>query len=332
VANDGDIVLINESIKNLFVAFDGDLDGQRYDEYAAGFSEKLERDAILTAAKEGSPPETITVDGQVYKIGYVALAAEKGLDHGAVAVVSDITESTKTESMQTEFVANVSHELKTPLASVKSYAETLMASNDDTENAQKFLGIIISEADRMDRLIRELLYLTNVDYTEVHMDSAETDLTALARLSMKKLDMLAKEKSQSLNQMFADDLDIKMEIDRDRIEQVIINVIVNAINYTDEKGRIDVDIIPAQNCVQIVISDNGAGIPEKDLARVFERFYRVDKARTGNTGGNGLGLAISKQIVDAHGGTISIESKLGRGTTVTISLPVSKSRGTPGIL
>ena len=132
--------------------------------------------------------------------------------------------------------------------------------------------------------------------------------------------------------MFSDDLRINLEMDRGRIEQVMLNILGNSIKYTEEKGRIDVDIISGLNCVQIVISDNGVGIPEEDLAHVFERFYRVDKARTGNTGGTGLGLAISKQIVDAHGGTIGIESKVGRGTTVTVNLPISKTRGTPGIL
>jgi two-component system sensor histidine kinase VicK len=132
--------------------------------------------------------------------------------------------------------------------------------------------------------------------------------------------------------MFAEDLRLSIEMDRDRIEQVLLNILGNAIKYTEEKGRIDVDIIPGQNCVQIVISDNGLGIPEEDLSRVFERFYRVDKARSGKTGGTGLGLAISKQIVEAHDGTINIESKLGRGTSVTVSLPIVKTRGTPGIL
>jgi two-component system sensor histidine kinase VicK len=333
VANDGEDVLVNETIRNLFAAYDGDLDGQRYDEYAAGFSDKLERAAILSAAGEGRTSETINISGQVYKIGYVSLAAEKGFGRGAVAVLSDITEKTKTEKMQIEFVANVSHELKTPLASVKACAETLMTCDEEEkEVSQEFLDIIVSEADRMDRLIKGLLYLTSVDYTEVQMDTGENDLILLVRTSIKKLDMAAKKKSQAVNRMFAEDLRVSIEMDRDRIEQVLLNILGNAIKYTDEKGRIDVDIIQGQNCVQIVISDNGAGIPEEGRARVFERFYRVDKARSGRTGGTGLGLAISKQIVDAHGGSISLESKQGRGTTVTINLPSGRSRGTAGIL
>jgi len=230
-------------------------------------------------------------------------------------------------------VANVSHELRNPLASIKAYAETLITNLEDgTEISKEFLEIIVNEADRMNRLSEDFLYLAKADNIEIQMDTKENDLPLLLKTSIKKIDMSAKRKVLTVNQMFAEDLRLSVEMDRDRIEQVIMNILQNAIHYTDEKGRIDVDIIPGQNCVQIVISDNGVGIPEDDLSHVFERFYRVDKARTGNTGGTGLGLAISKQIVDSHGGTISIESKLGRGTSVTVSLPIAKTRGTPGIL
>jgi len=333
VANDGDLVLVNETVKTLFVAYDGDLDGARYDEYAASFSEKLERSAILAAANESRPPDTINVGGQIYRIVYIALAAGKGAGRGAVAVFSDVTERTKTERMQIEFVQNVSHELKTPLASIKAYAETLIENEGGGAiDEQEFLEIIVSEADRMNRLIKDLLYLSSVENSEAQMNTEECDLPLLVKTSIKKLDRHSKEKSLSVNMMFAEDLRIGAEIDRDRIEQVIQNVLGNAIKYTDEKGRIDVDIIPGQNCVQIVISDNGVGIPEEDLSRVFERFYRVDKSRTGRNGGTGLGLAISRQIVEAHGGSISIESKVGRGTSVTVSLPSGRLRGIPGIL
>ncbi|MDR3365239.1 MAG: PAS domain-containing protein [Clostridiales Family XIII bacterium] len=333
VADDGDFVLANETAKRLLAAFDGDLNGVRYDEYAAGFSEKLERAAILAAAQESKPSEIVTVDGRFYKIGIVALVPEEGKGQGAVAVISDVTENTNAERMQKDFVANVSHELKTPLASVKSYAETLIeGAAEDIETMQEFLGIIVSEADRMDRLVKDLMYLVRADYQTSFAEAAESDLPSLVKVSMKKLDMLAREKQLSVNRMFSEDLRANIEMDRDRIEQVILNILGNAIKYTEEKGRVDVDIISGQNCVQIVISDNGVGIPEKALPRVFERFFRVDNARTGKMGGTGLGLAISRQIIDTHDGTIGIESKAGRGTTVTVTLPSGKTRGTPGIL
>ena len=332
LAENGDLIFVNETAKNLLAAFDDDLDDARYDEYAAGFSKGLERAAILEATEKGSPPETVCVNGQHYKIGYVAFVQEKNKERGAVAVISDVTENTKVENMQIEFVANVSHELKTPLAVIKSYTETLMGVSEDAETLQKFMEMIVSEVDIMDRLIKDLLYLARVDFTGSDIKTSESDLPSLVRMSIKKLGLEANKKSLSLNQMFADDLRISMEMDRDRIEQVILNILGNAIKYTEEKGRVDVDIISGQNCVQIVITDNGIGIPEEDLSRVFERFFRVDKARTEKSGGTGLGLAISKQIVDAHNGTINLESKYGRGTTVTISLPSGKMRSASGTL
>ncbi|MCL2112051.1 MAG: cell wall metabolism sensor histidine kinase WalK [Clostridiales bacterium] len=338
VAEDGSLILVNETAKKLLAVFDGDIDEARYDEYVAGikekaFSEKLERAMILEAARDGRPSVTVSVDGQHYNISYVALVQEKDKKRGAVVLISDVTENTKAEKMQIDFVVNVSHELKTPLASVKSYAETLMTGAvDDPETTQEFLNIIVSEADRMDRLVKGLLSLARLESEGSAMETFEIDLPSLTMLSMKKLDIVAKEKALSVNQMFSDNLRIPVEINRDRIEQVIHNILSNAIDYTDEKGRVDVDIIKGQNCVQIVISDNGIGIPEEDLAHVFERLYMVDKARTGRMGGTGLGLAISRDIVIAHGGTIGIESKLGRGTTVTVTLPASRPRGIPGIL
>ena len=333
VSEDDDLVLVNETAKRLFAAFDSDLDGSSYDEYAAGFSEKLERATILDAAGEGCPPETITVNGQYYKIGYVALAPEKGRGRGAVAVISDVTESTNVDRMQSDFVANVSHELKTPLTSVKSYAETLMTGAiEDGEQMREYLNIIVTEADRMNSLVIGLMDLARLDYSEPVFKTPSSDLPTLVSVTIKKLDMVAKKKSLTVIRLYEDDMRLSVEMDRGRIEQVLLNILGNAIKYTNEKGRIDVDIISGQNCVQIVIADDGIGIPEEDLPRVFERFFRVDKARTEIVSGTGLGLAISKQIVEAHGGNISIESKYGSGTTVIVTLPAGKARGVPGIL
>ena len=333
VSEEDDLVLVNKTVRDLFNAYEGDLDVSRYDEYAVGFSEKLERKAILEAANENLPTETISVDGQFYKIGYVALVPEKGKWRGAVAVISDVTESTNADRMQSDFIANVSHELRTPLTSIISYAETLMTGNvEEEEKAREFLEIIVAQANRMNGHIKELRDHASMDYMELTLNLANNDLPSLAKMVIKTLGVLAREKSIVLNRIFDKDLTLSVEMDRDRIEQVLMNIIGNAIKYTEEKGRVDVDIISGQNCVQIVIIDDGIGIPEEDLSRVFERLTRSNPARTRGIEGMGLGLAISKQIVEAHGGTISIESKYGRGTTVTVSLPTIKGRGTPGIL
>jgi two-component system sensor histidine kinase VicK len=328
LAENGGFALINEGAKMLLGLDDSDIAGQVYDEVVAGFSEKLETKAILEAAAEGHSGETVTVDGRYYRLGFAALGDEDGNSRGAVCVISDVT-----ESMQTDFVANVSHELKTPLTAVKSYAETLLKGDlSDEAMTRDFLGVIDSEADRMDRLVRDLLIMTRIDGGAISREMVESDLPTLVRTAMKKLSMEAKEKALTVNRMFSENFIFSAYMDRDRMEQVVLNILSNAIKYTDEKGRIDVDIIPNENCVQIVISDNGIGIPEKAQARVFERFFRVDKARSRQMGGSGLGLAISRQIVDAHGGEIEIESKYGKGTKVTVTLPIPGRRGKRGIL
>ncbi|GHU63674.1 hypothetical protein AGMMS49983_07660 [Clostridia bacterium] len=333
LAEGGDFALINEGAKTLLGLDDNDISGQDFDEVATGFSEKLEKKSIIEAAQEGRSGETVTVDGRYYRLGFASLRDEDGAARGAVCVISDVTESMKAESMQTDFVSNVSHELKTPLTTIKSYAETLLkADSADEVMTREFLEIIDSEADRMDLLVRELLSMTRIDSGAIGWKMVESDLPALVRSAMKKLDLEAKKKALIVNRMFAKELICPVEMDRGSIERVILNVLSNAIKYTDEKGRIDVDIIQNENCVQIVISDNGIGIPEKDLPRVFERFFRVDKARSRQMGGNGLGLAISKQIVDAHGGEIEIESKYGKGTKVIVTLPIPGRRGKRGIL
>jgi len=324
---------VNETAKKLFDVSEGDLDGALYDEYAAGISEKLERAKILESANENHPTEMISVDGKHYMISYVALIPEKGRWRGAVAVISDVTESVKADKMQSDFIANVSHELRTPLTSVKTYAETLMTRDiKEEDTVQEFLGTIVSQADHMQGLIKELMVLASADYKGLELNWSESDFPSLAQEVIKNLKPLAQEKKIVINQMFDDSKSLIIDMDSVRIEQVLTNILNNAIKYSGEKGRIDVDIISGQNCVQIVIMDNGMGISEKDLPRVCERFVRGEKARTGGTEGTGLGLAISKQFVEAHGGTIGIESKLGRGTTVTVSLPTDKGRGVPGIL
>jgi two-component system sensor histidine kinase VicK len=326
----GDFLLINEATKSIIGVSDKDLENARYDEAASGFSEKLERENILAVAAEGTHEDQVNYAGGIYRLQFTALERdEKNI--GAVCVISDITESFKAEDMQTDFVANVSHELKTPLTTVKSYAETLLDGGiNEREMAVEFLEIIKSEADRMDRLVRDLLLMTRMDYSPEKWDMRESDITSLVRIAMKKLDVTAKSKALTVNRMFDAALSVPVEMDRDRMEQVILNILSNAVKYTNEKGRIDVDIIVKDDCVQIVISDNGIGIPEKALARVFERFFRVDKARSRQMGGSGLGLAISKQIVDGHGGSIGIESRYGKGTKVLVTLPRNKANGIRG--
>ena len=332
------IMMINDVAKEILKINDEDIETYDYDELVESFSKKLIYKELLDKISKGETKDIITREGLTYSLKFSApMVSEKESSdkkiEDIIITLSDVTESYKMENMQVDFVANVSHELKTPLTTVKAYAETLLAGElEDPVITRDFLEIIVSEADRMDRLVKDLLLLNRMDNNQGKWKKAECDIISLVKTAMKKMDMTAKAKSIAVNRMFDEDLAITVEIDRDRMEQVILNILSNAIKYTDEKGRIDVDVFQEEKNVQIVISDNGIGIPEKAQPRVFERFFTVDKARTRDMGGTGLGLAISKQIVEDSDGTIGIESKFGKGTKVTISLPVLFNRGKSGIL
>jgi two-component system sensor histidine kinase VicK len=247
-------------------------------------------------------------------------------------ILQDITERQKMENMQRDFVANVSHELRTPLTSIKSYTETLLEGEvSDPKMRHDFLKIIDTEADRMNRLVKELLQLSRLEYRQEKWYKAQGNLISLLESTVKKVELTAKVKKQHLNCIFNEEQQIMVLMDKDGIEQVLLNVLTNAIKYTKEGGRIDIDAFVADRTGKIIVSDNGIGIPEKEVSRVFERFFRVDKARSRAMGGTGLGLAISKQIIEEHEGTIELESKEEKGTKVTITLPLVAMRGKQNI-
>jgi two-component system sensor histidine kinase VicK len=236
-----------------------------------------------------------------------------------------VTESRKVQDMQVDFVANVSHELKTPLTSIKGYAETLLAGGiDDPGLMNEALGIINSEVDRMKRIVNDLLQLSRLDTKRQKWNMNPTDVVALVRMAAKKQGVTAGNKHQQLNFM-SREKSFMLTIDRDRIEQVVTNIISNSVKYTREGGRVDVEVVHDEKWLYVIVIDNGIGISELELSRIFERFYTGNKARSGDMSGTGLGLSISKQIVEEHGGSIEIRSDLGHGTRVVISLPIEKN-------
>ena len=246
---------------------------------------------------------------------------------GVVVVLRDITEREKLEKSRKEFVANVSHELRTPLTTVKSYTETLSDlvsdENFDRNMYSSFLRVIEGETDRMTRLVKDLLLLSSLGHSAGEESFEKIDIAFLTGNIVEKLQHYAKEKKQSLVYEPMNSLPQFMG-NSDRIEQVITNIITNAIKYTPQNGSITVTTMYMFDSIAIKIKDTGMGIPEKDLEHIFERFYRVDKARSREMGGTGLGLAIAKEIVESHKGTISIKSKQNEGTEVMIKLPASK--------
>jgi two-component system sensor histidine kinase VicK len=193
---------------------------------------------------------------------------------------------------------------------------------EDPQVANDFLQIIDSETDRMARLVRDLLQLSRLEYKQDRMHKQVLNLTELLKIAVLKVKLQSEGKSQQLNSLFSQRKEALAYVDKDRMEQVLMNLLSNAIKYTEPGGRIDVDLRLEEEQIRIIVKDNGIGIPKEDLSRVFERFFRVDKARSGGMGGTGLGLSITKQIIDEHEGKILIDSIEGKGTTVTILLPL----------
>jgi two-component system sensor histidine kinase VicK len=242
---------------------------------------------------------------------------------GIIMVLQDITEEHKLDKMRREFVANVSHELRTPLTSVKSYTETLMdGALQDSNIARQFLEVINGETDRMTRLVKDLLTLSQHD-GGIKLNMEDISLSDLISACVDRMKREAQLKKQLLKLVIKQNIPI-IKGDRHRLDQLFINIIENAIKYTPEYGKITVQLYREGNYAKIVVEDNGIGIPDQDIGRIFERFYRVDKARSRQLGGTGLGLAISKEIALLHGGNITAKSSAGRGTQICVTLPFNK--------
>ncbi len=270
-------------------------------------SNKIERQAAM--------------NGRIMRFTFASFSIENKIG-GILVVIHDITSQQKLELSRREFVANVSHELRTPLTTVKSYAETLMDMPvDDKQLQNRFLETIAAEADRMTRIVKDLLTLSRLDEGQYEVRPFESiDLPAFVGGITERMFFPAKEKHQTIN-FHTSGKAFTVMTDKDKLEQVIINIVSNAIKYTPENGRIDVYTDRVYKDAYIKVRDNGIGIPEENLPRIFERFYRVDKARSRETGGTGLGLAIAKQLINQLGGNITINSTYGEGTEVIISIP-----------
>ncbi|NIK71445.1 MULTISPECIES: cell wall metabolism sensor histidine kinase WalK [unclassified Paenibacillus] len=252
---------------------------------------------------------------------------DKGIT-GTIAVLQDVTEQEKLEQSRRQFVANVSHELRTPLTTIKSYAEALNdGALDERELSERFVGVIRNETERMIRLVTDLLHLSRLDSNQAPLRRRKTNIHEMLDEVADRFSFQLRQKS--ILASIVVDRDLKSAwLDRDQIDQVLDNLISNAIKYTLEGGAIELSA-HKQDAATIAISvkDTGIGIPKKDLSRIFDRFYRVDKARSRNMGGTGLGLSIAREIVKAHGGTISLKSELNEGTTVTFTLPALQEEG-----
>ncbi len=281
--------------------------------------------ASLLENEEGFTEYDLEVGEKTLKISFATFGEESG-EHGVIAIIHDFTAQQKLEKSRREFVANVSHELRTPLTNVKSYTETLADSPDaPIELRTQFYGVILNETDRMTRIVKDLLSLSKLDSAKMDWKNENFSLKKSIENAYHAMEMEARRRGQKLTMSIDASLPVFFG-DRERIEQVFINLLSNAVKYTPDNGKIEFSAEKTdEGFVKITVADNGIGIPEKDIPRLFERFYRVDKARSREMGGTGLGLAIAKEIVEHYNGHIELKSAYKKGTTVSVFLPLDSS-------
>ncbi|MBL8830052.1 MAG: GHKL domain-containing protein, partial [Planctomycetaceae bacterium] len=267
---------------------------------------------------------------RVWQAHGTALRDSQGETLGAVIVVNDVTDYRRLENVRRDFVANVSHELKTPIASIKGFAETLLdGALDNRDDAERFCRIIARQSERLHSIIDDLLSLSRIEQSEGADDIAleSTLLQDVLRSAISDCQPRADERAITIAVECPDQQRIRCNAPL--LIQAVLNLLDNAIKYSDEGGRIDVQVQTTPRSVVIAVRDQGCGIPPEHLPRVFERFYRVDRARSRKLGGTGLGLSIVKHIVNVHHGKVTVESTPGKGSTFSIQLPVEASFAVP---
>ncbi|MFH1338618.1 MAG: ATP-binding protein, partial [Candidatus Omnitrophota bacterium] len=319
--NSGHIVSINPSVEKIF-------DITRQDSEGKLFLEVIRNNDIadvIAGVLEGGKfvSREISLIWPVQRIFQINASPifEKNAVCGCLLVIHDITEIRRLEVVRRDFVANVSHELKTPLTSIKGFVETLLDEGalEDKENSLHFLRIIRTHADRLDALVNDLLDLSRLESQEISLEKDKISLKDLAD------DVLASFKSQLKEKEITPKNDLPADLSpragREEMRRVLINLIDNAVKFNSEKGHVRIYSQDMDDKVKVVIEDSGAGIPEKDVPRIFERFYRVDKARSRELGGTGLGLSIVKHIVELHGGSVGVESTENLGSKFWFTLP-----------
>ena len=260
------------------------------------------------------------------RVRFALIRRESGFISGLVAVLHDTTEQEKEERERRLFVSNVSHELRTPLTSVKSYLEALDEGALTEPVAPDFIKVSFDETNRMMRMVTDLLHLSRIDNETSHLDVELINFTAFITFILNRFDKMKNQDEEKKYELVRDYpiTSVWIEIDTDKMTQVIDNILNNAIKYSPDGGKITVSMKTTDDQMILSISDQGLGIPKEDLPKIFDRFYRVDKARSRAQGGTGLGLSIAKEIIKQHNGFIWAKSEYGKGSTFTIVLPYDK--------
>jgi two-component system phosphate regulon sensor histidine kinase PhoR len=321
VDKDMRVVASNPAARKLFNPTLPALESQRLTELTrnpAIYSAFL--DGLKGSERTGIKVETHGPERQIFDLRVVPIGTVNGNGaEGALGVFFDITRTERLEHVRQEFLSNVSHELRTPLTSIIAFVETLEnGAIEDTESCQRFLSIIRKNASRMQGLIDDILELTAIEGGNVQLRAAPVELYELVQEVCASL--AAKAEAQSVTLENKVDPEVMVHADARRLEQMLTNLIDNGIKFSREHGKVVISHEAGQRD-QILVRDNGDGIPAQHLERLFERFYRVDRARSRDMGGTGLGLAIVKHIALLHGGEVTVTSELGKGSTFTIHLP-----------
>ncbi len=281
-------------------------------------SEAIRQRKIVSQEFEWHYPEPVTVHAQAIGI------AEKRAAVRGILVLTDVTEVRRLEKVRREFVANVSHELRTPLTSIKGFIETLLGgAYRIPEQSEMFLKIMEQDAERLTRLIEDLLELSKVESKKVTLRLTDFILRNEIEKAVTFCRPLAAGNAVTLENAVPAAAEYQVRADKDRIQQVLVNLLENAIKFNRKGGSVSVRVAPQQDKIQILVEDTGVGIPRDAMPHLFERFFRVDKARSRDTGGTGLGLAIVKHLVEAHGETITCTSELGKGSRFAFTLPLA---------
>jgi two-component system phosphate regulon sensor histidine kinase PhoR len=318
----GEIIMMNPSIRRLFFV-DSPPEGKAPIQVIRNTSVQSIVSRVLREER-GLISEEIAVnqpEEKIFKVNGVPITRNREID-GAILVFHDISELRRLERVRQDFVANVSHELRTPISSIKGYAETLLdGALNDKAHAREFVDIIYRDSERLAKLIEDILDLSRIESGKMSMSLLSVNVNEAIKRSISVVEGQAKAKSIAIKGEDVTSPRIAIADDT-RLSQVLVNLLDNAIKYTPHNGIVSVSTQLRGDMIQVDVSDSGIGIPEEDIPRIFERFYRVDKAHSRDLGGTGLGLSIVKHIVQAHGGNVWVKSAPGAGSTFSFTVPV----------
>lgn len=317
----GYVVSINPTVEKIFGIMKGDVEGKYFLEAIRNndISEVI-NDVLKKGESASGEISLVWPVRRIFQINAAPIFDNEKVG-GCLAVIHDITEIRRLETIRSDFVANVSHELKTPLTSIKGFVETLLESAlDDKENNRNFLRIIQDHAERLNNLVNDLLSLSYLESKDITLNKQDFDLRRKAEEVILGFSSQLKKKGIEVKNELPAELSVKA--DKERMGQVLTNLFDNAIKFNKERGSIKIYGQKSDGKLKVVVEDSGIGIPEKDIPRIFERFYRVDKARSRELGGTGLGLSIVKHIVELHGGSVGVESAEGFGSKFWFTIPV----------